>query len=323
MLRLLCRLALLALLIVVILLLAIRWSAVRRESLPAEGLMPDTGGFVTAAGERFYILSAGPEDGQPVLLAHGTAAWSGFWQNELELLGQKGYRAIAFDMPPFGFSDRAADGDYSRPRQAQRIIALAGTLERAPILVAHSFGAAAGTEAVLRDPGAFAGLVIVDGAIGMADTPTAARLPLPLRPMPLREVAVAATATNPRMTGRLLAQMLHRKEAATERNIRILQLPLRREGTTRAYAEWLPALLAPTPEALSRRAANYRDLSLPVRIIWGDKDTVTPPVQAEALAAAIGQAPVRYLKDVGHVPHIEAPRAFSAALVSVLGEMTE
>ena len=54
-------------------------------------------------------------------------------------------------------------------------------------------------------------------------------------------------------------------------------------GLTAAYADWLPSR-----GALSRSSANYANMPLPVRIIWGDKDTVTPPAAAKALARAIG-----------------------------------
>tara|TARA_R110002073_G_scaffold213058_1_gene373430 strand:+ start:356 stop:604 length:249 start_codon:yes stop_codon:yes gene_type:complete len=59
-------------------------------------------------------------------------------------------------------------------------------------------------------------------------------------------------------------------------------------GLAAAYADWLPSLLSPSRGALSRSFANYANMLLPVRIIWGDKDTVTPPAAAKALARAIG-----------------------------------
>ena len=40
-------------------------------------------------------------------------------------------------------------------------------MDTRPIIIAHSIGATAETEAVLRDPTAFCGLIIVDGAIAL------------------------------------------------------------------------------------------------------------------------------------------------------------
>ena len=101
----------------------------------------------------------------------------------------------------------------------------------------------------------------------------------------------------------------------------ILQRPMVIEGSTAAFADWLPSLLVPPVDARSTRPENYRALTLPTRLIWGDKDTVTPPEQATELAALIGQGPPHMLTDVGHIPQIEAPEAFQALLISVLSDM--
>ena len=320
MLRFFLKAVLLLLLVVVLLLALLRLAAAQREKQD-QSSAPPRGAFVETASTTFYVQSAGPEEGAPVLLAHGTAAWSGFWERELGLLANAGFRATAYDMPPFGYSDRAADGDYSRSAQATRILDLVATLPAPPVMVAHSFGAAAATEAVLRNPQAFKGLIIVDGAIAMNGNATQSKLPAPLRPMALRKTLIAATATNPLATRYLLRAMMHNKDAATDTYIDVLQLPQNRSDTTAAYADWLPSLLTPAVDSLSRKPANYADLPIPVRIIWGDKDTVTPPAQAEALASAINQDEVIYLAGVGHIPHIEASEAFMLALLSILEEM--
>lgn len=323
MLRILIRLLIFVILIAVFALIAFRIAAYFRESQSAQDFAPEFGSFIQTQSGALYIQSAGPPDGPPVLLAHGTAAWSGFWQNEIAMLGGHGFRATAFDMPPFGFSDRAPDGDYSRSRQAQRILDLVKAMDTRPIMVAHSFGAAAASEAVLLNPSAFSGFIIVDGALSISDQPEDKMLPLPLRPMVLRQTAVAASATNPLLTKTLLRGLLYNKDAATQDRVDTLTLPQRRTGTTAVYAQWLPSLLAPSTDTLSRSAENYANLPLPVRIIWGDKDTVTPPAQAEVLAKALDQGPVLYLKDVGHIPHIEAPKAFEAALLRTLREIAD
>ncbi len=269
--RFLFRTLLIVALIGVLALLSFRFAASLRESHTANDLAPDTGEFIEIESSRIFVQTGGPADGPPVLLAHGTAAWSGFWQSEIEMLALEGLQVTAFDMPPFGFSDRDAGGDYSRTHQATRILDLIKATNTRPIIIAHSFGAAAATEAVLRDPSAFSGLIIIDGAIAMADAPDLKKLPAILSPHLLREVTVSATATNPLLTKMLLRGLLYNKDAATDARAEVLQMPQRRTGTTAAYADWLPSLLAPDPDALSRAAKNYANLPIPVRIIWGDQ----------------------------------------------------
>ena len=80
----------------------------------------------------------------PVVLIHGTAAWSELWRATIDALAAAGFHVIALDLPPFGFSDRP--GDYTRERQAARIDGVLDQLGVAPaIIVGHSFGAGAAT----------------------------------------------------------------------------------------------------------------------------------------------------------------------------------
>ena len=146
---------------------AFRLAALWREVDDRVLHMPDEGSTVQTALGEVYIEQAGPEDGMPILLVHGSVGWSRFWFETTDALAAAGYRAISFDLSPMGYSERDPQGDYSRTAQATRITALTDALGIKPVLVAHSFGAGPGAEAVLRDQNKFAGLVVVDGAIGI------------------------------------------------------------------------------------------------------------------------------------------------------------
>ncbi len=70
---------------------------------PAALAEPD-GFFVQVDGVRIYGRALGPEDGEPVLLVHGFGGSTFSWRHTLKALAEAGYRAIAFDRPPFGLS---------------------------------------------------------------------------------------------------------------------------------------------------------------------------------------------------------------------------
>jgi pimeloyl-ACP methyl ester carboxylesterase len=304
--------------LVALTLFGLRIAAELRETEGIAAAVPSEGRRIETTLGAVYVEEAGPMDGVPLLLFHGTGAWSGLWRETLAALGEAGYRAIAFDMPPFGFSDRATDGDYSRTRQAERVAALVEALGIRPVIVAHSFGAGAALEAALRRPGSYRALIVIDGAIGLGSHNGAAELPLPLRPAWLRRTLVSATATNPLLTRRLLASLLYRKDRALPAYIEILQRPMVLTGSTAAFADWLPSLLVPPQDALSTRPEALAALTLPTVVIWGAEDTVTPLAQGEEIAALIPGAALTVIPEVGHIPQIEDPAAFLAALLGAL-----
>jgi pimeloyl-ACP methyl ester carboxylesterase len=61
------------------------------------------------------------------------------------------------------------------------------------------------------------------------------------------------------------------------------------------------------------------ELSLPVTLIWGEKDGVLPLDYAQRLAAAIPGAELRTIPDCGHIPHNECPDEFARELSGALG----
>lgn len=56
-------------------------------------------------------------------------------------------------------------------------------------------------------------------------------------------------------------------------------------------------------------------LALPTLVLVGSGDTLTPVAASEALAATIPGAALQVLADAGHVSNLEAPEAFTAALM--------
>ncbi len=238
-----------------------------------------------------------------VLIVPGTAGWSGFWRDVSPHLAARGYHVVAVDLPPFGYSEHDAAARYDRRSQAARLSAvLSATARGSAVVVAHSFGGGSATELALGHPDQVARLVLVDGALGELDPPSSGGVPL-LRSAVLSQPLIAATLTNPHVIGALSRSMLAHKEAAT-RWRETLRAPMRRPGTTAAYAAWLPVLRLMKPS---------------VRLIWGEADTVTPIAEGLRLSRLLG-APITRLPGVGHVPHIKDPVHFLPALDAAIAE---
>src|ERR671932_2308989 len=72
----------------------------------------ETGEFVDVEGVRLHYLSRG--EGRPVVLLHGNSGFAHDFASVLEALDGKEFRALAFDRPGHGFSERPThDGAMS------------------------------------------------------------------------------------------------------------------------------------------------------------------------------------------------------------------
>lgn len=306
-----------------------RLAAWLRETRGADELAPASGRFVQTAKGRVFVQEAGPADGPPVMLVHGMAAWSEFWRPTIDRLAALGYRVIAIDLPPFGFSERDPGGDYGRRRQAGRLDSLLAALGHARVtIVAHSIGAAPVVETAMRHPDRIGGLVLICGALGLEsgaasqETRSASWLGTFLDTPLLRDPVIAATLTNPLATGALFRRLVAKPEAIDAKAVAVLQAPMRLAGSTSAFGGWLRTLFAGDPDALGTRRENYARLAVPVRLIWGDRDTITPLDRAREAQRLFAGSKLAVLPGIGHVPQIEDAGAFHHALEAALRDLS-
>ncbi|MBI3896943.1 MAG: alpha/beta fold hydrolase [Gammaproteobacteria bacterium] len=307
-----------------LILITFSWQADLRETRTAAQAAPTSGRFVHTGDVDLFIQEMGPTTGPAVLFVHGTGAWSETWRESMATLAAAGFRAIALDLPPFGFSGRPNDSSYDKPAQARRIVGVLDALQISrAILVGHSFGGGPTMEAAFAASARINALVLVDVALGLdtgVQKPSAIMRGFLTLPS-LREAVVATFLTNPLFTRRLLGFFIADIEHATRYQVGVYQRPLRVQGTTAAVGAWLPTLMLPQPAAASDDAARYRALGVPTLIVWGNLDSITPPAQGRHLAGLIPGAQLTIMNDVGHIPQIEDTRRFNALLVEFVTKL--
>ncbi len=59
---------------------------------------------------------------------------------------------------------------------------------------------------------------------------------------------------------------------------------------------------------------------MPVHIIWGSLDSVTPLWQGEQLKKLIPNSELAVIDNAGHIPFLENVQQFNAILLKVLGQ---
>lgn len=310
----------------VLALAALYAGALMRETQSAVDLAPNSGRFVQTTQGKLFVQESGPLDGPPVILIHGTAAWSELWRETIDHLVTEKFRVIAIDLPPFGFSARPKNRDYTRAAHAERIAALIDALNLGPVfLVGHSFGAGPTVETVMKFPRHVRGLVLIDGALGISEPngpqPAPTIVTAVLETPFVRNPLVAAFVTNPWMTRRLVQSMVYRREAVTDARVAVLQRPMRLADSTSDLGRWLGYFTAIDRAAWSMDRARYAAIATRTVLIWGEQDTLTPLAQAHDIQSLIAGARLTILPGLGHIPQIEDPAILAPALAAALRSM--
>ena len=119
--------------------------------------------FETADGIHLHADVLGPDDGWPVILAHGGGQTRHAWKDTAERLAGAGWRAVALDLRGHGDSDWSPGGDYRIERFIEDLLSVARDLKRPPTVVGASLGGITGLLAEGESPdGAFSAIVLVD-----------------------------------------------------------------------------------------------------------------------------------------------------------------
>jgi pimeloyl-ACP methyl ester carboxylesterase len=234
----------------------------------------------------------------PLVLLHAFPFDRRLWARVTPLV--RGREVIAPDLRGFGGQPPA--GAFSIADLADDVVALldARGLDRA-IVGGISMGGYVALAFAARHPTRLAGLLLADTKAG-PDTPEARQA---------RGEAIALVETSgvaalvDKQLPRLLAPGATPEVRAEARAIAVAQRP----GTLTAAL----AALRDRPD----RTLDLAAIAVPTLAIVGTEDSITPPAEARAMAAAIPGARLVEIAGAGHLAALEAPQAFAAALASV------
>ena len=246
-------------------------------------------------------------DGEPLVLLHGVATSRLVWRRVIGPLGRS-RRVIAVDVPGFGESAPVGPG-FELDDVADRLVE--GLAPSRFDLVGHSLGGAVAVATAARHPGAVRRLVLVAPA-GLE--PRATRVAAALG------VAAERAVYARRAFGYALAARARGRQAMFGATV---------ADAGRLHPEDARLLLdassgARRVSAGVRRAleADLRDdlaaAPMPVGIVWGRADRVVPYTGLAALRRLRPDALVETLPATGHIPQIERPAEFVAALERLL-----
>ena len=260
---------------------------------------------LTAAGTKISYTDTGG-DGPPVLLLHAFPLSSKMWQPQIDALGDR-YRFIAPDVSGFGGSD-APEDDYSMGRWAGEVQALLDELGLDKVvLVGLSMGGYLAFECLRRFRDRFSALVL-------ADTKAEADPPEGIEKRTKQQGTVREGGRDDlidALCGALLSSgTSDHKPDVVERVRGLMDNP--------------PAGFIGALEAMKNRPDSSGELAaidVPVLIIVGENDGVTPPEASRKMHENIGGSRLVVIPDAGHLSNLEAPEPFNGALAEFLGDL--
>ena len=265
-------------------------------------------------GLPIRYLSAGT--GPPLLLLHGAGDNALDWQWVMRPFATT-YRVYAPDLPGSPNSARPAV-DYSPAYFERFVAAFVDALDIGQAtFVGNSLGGLIALRLALSEPARVTALVLVDSAgLGRAVNPafTSVNVPgLGEAAMPLWRTPLGAYQRAWGRTALLFAYPASAPREWVEEQRRLARLP----GYLEAHLSALRAQVDPA----GQREVLVDQLSLlkmPTLVIWGSRDRVFPESQARVAAARLPEGSLAIISECGHMPHVECPDRFLAALDGLL-----
>jgi len=270
--------------------------------------------FLELAGLRVHLRDEGPrDDPMPIVLLHGTSASLHTWDGWVAALAPA-RRVVRVDLPGFGLTGPAPDGDYRIERYVGFITALLDSLgiERC-VLAGNSFGGWIAWETALAEPGRVAALILVDSAGYPLESES---VPIGFRivRMPLLNRLMEVTLPRGVVESSLRNTYGDPSRVTPGLVDRYYELTLRegnRAALARRFADARP----------SDRIARLAELQVPTLILWGGRDRLIPTAYGEQFRRDIQGSRLVVFPELGHVPHEEDAAATVAAVRSFLDEI--
>lgn len=303
------------------------------ETVPPEALADADGHFIDIDGDELYYVERGLANGQPVLLLHGFGGSTVSWHSTLDALAEAGYRAIAYDRPPFGLSTKEPTMMLTNANYAAQLGKFmdALSIENA-ILMGHSAGGGVIAQFATEQPNRVTALVFVAGAVNIEgeslfindaqDAQFGGFLDFASNIDPDSFVAtqlIRTFLTPERFTGILESAAYNPERISAES----------REGYARVLQVdgWESGFLAllgqsdPTADPLTLQQLNQ--MTMPTLLIWGTEDTWIPLSLGEQLHSLLPNSTLVTYDEIGHVPMDETPALFNSDILRFFGELPQ
>jgi pimeloyl-ACP methyl ester carboxylesterase len=271
---------------------------------------------VEVHGRRVSFAEAGK--GPLLLLVHGMAGTARNWEAVVEPLAVRN-SVLAPDFPGHGASE-PGHGDYSLGSLAGGLRDLMLTLghERATV-VGHSLGGGVALQFTYQFPEMVERLVLVSsGGLGPDVSPI-----LRAAALPGADLFIHATAGIGAKAGSWIGAGFSRvgmRPNADLAEVARGYASLADAERRKAFLATLRAVVGTEGQRVAALDRLYLAEAMPVLIVWGERDPIIPVSHARAAHAQLPGSRLEIFEGAGHLPQMEEPGRFTAALQRFLDD---
>ncbi len=271
-------------------------------------------------GIRLHAVVSGPEAGPLVVLLHGFPEFWYSWRQQIPVLADAGYCAVAPDQRGYNLSDKPA-GVYAYRLDALTadVAAILDWAERErAVIVGHDWGGAVAWRFAMDYPQRVERLVILNAPHPVAFAREMRHWPQRRRSWYMFYFQIpwlpeTLFALSPMSTARLFfRKAAFRKAAFSDEDLQAFAGALARPGALRSMLHWYRAAFRYPP------AQRVRPIESPTLLIWGVKDIALGVELTRGLEKWVPHLSLRYIQDCGHWVQNEASEEVNAALRAFL-----
>jgi pimeloyl-ACP methyl ester carboxylesterase len=248
---------------------------------------------------EIYVCQDGPRDAPALLLIHGNASSTRWWDELVPML-TRSHRVIRIDLLGYGRSAKPEGRSYALPDQAHRVgVAMDRLGVERVVVVGHSSGGAAATALAEQRPDLVAALVLINTGphMGAYIAPPMAIDPSQWPNVTDEQLRQFASPAYSRPGYQIPLELLNDVRAMTFHSL---------TTTTQASRDYLKE------QALPNRLAP---LGKPLLVIFGEEDRRWRSSSAADYRAVPG-ARVEMLPGLGHTPILEDPARTASSLLA-------
>lgn len=259
---------------------------------------------ITVNNISVSYIDEGPENAQVIIFIHGFPFNKEMWNMQTDALNDK-FRVIAYDVRGHGNSYSGTD-DFSIELFVKDLLALMDILEiEKTTLCGLSMGGYIALKAIEKHPHRFDSLILCDTNCSADSTEAKEK----------RMKAIEGILENgvEKFADGSIKNFFAEKSFKTKKDVITEVREIMINTTEKSIIKTLLAL-----SRRSETCSKLWKIKVPVLILVGEDDKITPPETAQFMYEEIKGSVISVIKNAGHLSNLENPDQFNAQLIKFL-----